>query len=141
MLAATLLAACGGGSEPSGAGETTAATSTEPESSGPSAGTGSGRGGVRLTEVGNFDSPLQVTQPPGETDDLCVVEQGGTIERVSPDGDTSTFLDISGEISAGGEQGRRAALSGFQPQNWERDHKLVDCHRSRGGHAGGGVRG
>lgn len=121
MLAGPLLAACGGGSEPSGEGETAAETSTGPEPSGPSAGSGSGRGGVRLAEVGSFDSPVYVTQPPGVADDLYVVEQGGTIERVSPDGDTSTFLDISGEISAGGEQGLLSVA--FSP-DWERDHKL-----------------
>jgi glucose/arabinose dehydrogenase len=34
-----------------------------------------------------------------------VVEQGGRIIRVAADGSTSAFLDISGEISSGGERG------------------------------------
>ena len=59
---------------------------------------------MKLTELGSFDSPVYVTQPPGE-EDLYVVEQGGTIQRLSPDGDTEVFLDISDEVTAGGEQG------------------------------------
>ncbi len=39
------------------------------------------------------------------SDDVFVVEQGGRIERVAPDGSTSTFLDVSGDITSGGEQG------------------------------------
>ncbi len=50
-----------------------------------------------------------------------MVEQGGTIERVSPDGETSTFLDISDEISSGGERGLLSVA--FSP-DWKRDHKL-----------------
>jgi len=46
-----------------------------------------------------------VTQPPGEKEDLYVVEQGGTIQRLGPDGSAETFLDISDEVTAGGEQG------------------------------------
>jgi len=66
---------------------------------------GDGRGGVKLTEIGSFDLPLYVAQPPGETEDLYVVEQGGTIQRVDPTGDAKTFLDVSDEIVSGGEQG------------------------------------
>jgi glucose/arabinose dehydrogenase len=60
-----------------------------------------------------------VAQPPGESDDLYVVEQGGTIERLAPDGTTSTFLDISDEVSSGGERGLLSMA--FSP-DFERDH-------------------
>ena len=60
---------------------------------------------MKLTEIGSLDGPLYLTQPPGESDDLFVVEQGGKIERLAPDGESTTFLDLSGEITSGGEQG------------------------------------
>lgn len=60
---------------------------------------------MKLVEIGSFDTPVYVTQPPGGTEDMYVVEQGGTIQRVSPDGKSSTFLDVTDEISSGGEQG------------------------------------
>ncbi len=46
-----------------------------------------------------------MTQPPAGDDALYVVEQGGTIQRLDPDGGTEVFLDISDEITSGGEQG------------------------------------
>jgi glucose/arabinose dehydrogenase len=61
---------------------------------------------VRLAEVGEFDAPLYVAQPRGERRDLYVVEKGGRILRVE-DGsvDPEPFLDLSDEVSTGGEQG------------------------------------
>ncbi len=67
--------------------------------------TGDGKGGIALEKVGDFDAPLYVTQPADDGDDIYVVEQAGTIERVTPSGDQRTFLDISDEIVSGGEQG------------------------------------
>lgn len=46
-----------------------------------------------------------MTQPPEESEELYVVEQEGTIQRVGPDGESSVFLDVADEITAGGEQG------------------------------------
>jgi glucose/arabinose dehydrogenase len=67
---------------------------------------GDGRGGVRLAEIGSFEAPVFVAQPPGERRDLYVVEQGGRVILVD-DGKVAAepFLDISGEVTAGGEQG------------------------------------
>ncbi len=61
-------------------------------------------GGVALEEIGEFEDPVFVTQPKGDTA-LYVVEQTGQIIRITPSGKKSTLLDISGEIIAGGEQG------------------------------------
>jgi glucose/arabinose dehydrogenase len=67
---------------------------------------GDGRGGVSLEQLGTFDSPVYLTQPPSGDDGLYVVEQGGTIQRIPPDGgEPSLFLDISDQVTAGGEQG------------------------------------
>jgi glucose/arabinose dehydrogenase len=102
LLAAFALAlpGCGGGD---GTGADSAGTGTG--QTGPAGEVGTGRGGVRLEEVGRFDAPLYVTQPADDGPDLYVVEQGGKIERVSPDGNSTTFLDVSDEIVSGGEQG------------------------------------
>ena len=62
-----------------------------------------------------------MTQPPGESKDLYVVEQGGKIERLAPDGKTTTFLDISDEISSGGERGLLSVA--FSP-DYQRTHLL-----------------
>lgn len=67
---------------------------------------GDGRGGVRLVEIGELDQPLYVAQPPGERSDLYVVEKGGRIILID-DGEvvSEPFLDLSGEVSTGREQG------------------------------------
>ena len=62
--------------------------------------------GVRLVGVGQFESPVYVTAPPGDRRRLFVVEQGGTI-RVMRAGRrlAQPFLDIRSIVTAGGEQG------------------------------------
>jgi Glucose / Sorbosone dehydrogenase len=62
--------------------------------------------GVRLVRVGAFDSPVYVTAPPGDRRRLFVVEQSGRI-RVLVNGKRRSrpFLDVSGDITSGGEQG------------------------------------
>lgn len=105
-----LLASCGDEETITTAVSSTTNSTTAPEAPRPKPAdraprTGDGDGGVELTELANFDAPVYVTQPPGEDEDLYVVEQGGTIQRLSPDGGTETFLDVSDEIISGGEQG------------------------------------
>jgi glucose/arabinose dehydrogenase len=100
--AALALAACGG----SDGGETAAAPSppTPSRAKAPPA-VGEGRGDIALTKLGEFASPLYVTQPPGGGD-LFVVEKGGTI-RVLHNGavEPQPFLDISERVSGELEQG------------------------------------
>ncbi|MGI9019964.1 MAG: PQQ-dependent sugar dehydrogenase [Solirubrobacterales bacterium] len=66
---------------------------------------GDGKGGVELEEIGSFDSPVYVTQPPEGDDSLYVVEQTGKVQRVPERGGPEVFLDLSGEVSCCGEQG------------------------------------
>jgi glucose/arabinose dehydrogenase len=66
--------------------------------------------GVKATSVGTFASPTYMTAPPGDTNQLFVVQQSGQIELINNLGkstmSTSTFLDISSEVTfVGGEQG------------------------------------
>jgi glucose/arabinose dehydrogenase len=102
LLAAVVLTACGSGP---GAGATVSApaTSATPASAPPASGAASG---VRLQRVGRFQAPLYVTAPPGDRRRIMVVEQGGRIVVVRGGRILRTpFLDLSGIVTAGGEQG------------------------------------
>lgn len=58
---------------------------------------------VRLERVGTFDQPLDLVEHDGA---LWVVEQGGRIVRLDPDGaDATTVLDIGDRLSGANEQG------------------------------------
>ena len=61
---------------------------------------------VRLVRVGTFDQPLYVAAAPGDRRRVYVVEQGGRV-RVVRGGRVlrRPFLDISRQVTAGGEQG------------------------------------
>ena len=62
--------------------------------------------GVKLVRVGTFDQPLYVAAAPGDRRRVYVVEQGGRV-RVVRGGRVlrRPFLDISREVTSGGEQG------------------------------------
>lgn len=82
-------------------------SSTGREATGsPAPGTTAARKGVRLVPIGHFDSPLYVTAPPQDRRRLFVVEQTGRI-RVLVDGKRRArpFIDLSRDITSGGEQG------------------------------------
>jgi glucose/arabinose dehydrogenase len=99
ILAALALsaAACGDDEEPPEA-------APEPAADAPVA-PGDGEGGAQLEEIGEFDQPLYVTQPPG-SEDLYVVEKPGRI-RLVRDGEVvdEPVLDVSDKVSDSGEQG------------------------------------
>jgi glucose/arabinose dehydrogenase/uncharacterized cupredoxin-like copper-binding protein len=63
-------------------------------------------GTARLTKIGDFTRPVLVTAPPGDTHDLFVVEQPGTI-RVIHDGvlEPQPFLDIRDQVYFTNEPG------------------------------------
>ncbi len=50
-------------------------------------------------------NPMQLRQAPGDTDRFFVVGKSGTIYVVRDGAVTGTFLDISGQVEDGGEQG------------------------------------
>ncbi len=103
-LLALAAAGCGEKDEPEPE-DIPAVTQPEPDPGGGGGGNqATGDGGVALEEIGSFEDPVYVTQPEGDRA-LYVVEQTGQIIRVAPGGKQSTFLDISDEITAGGEQG------------------------------------
>jgi glucose/arabinose dehydrogenase len=63
--------------------------------------------GVKLEPVGGkFDQPVFVTQPPGETSDLYVVDRTGKVEIVRGGKQLPTpFIDFSDKVSTEVEQG------------------------------------
>ncbi|PYO86958.1 MAG: glucose dehydrogenase [Gemmatimonadetes bacterium] len=63
-------------------------------------------GSPTLALVGNFTSPVYLTAAPADTARLFVVEQGGRVRVLHHDTIQSRpFLDIRGQIAAGGERG------------------------------------
>jgi glucose/arabinose dehydrogenase len=82
-----------------------AAATAPPTATAPAAAPAARRG-VRLVRVGSFAQPLYVTAPPGDRRRIFVVGQGGRIDVVRGGRKLGTpFLDISGQVTAGGEQG------------------------------------
>jgi glucose/arabinose dehydrogenase len=62
--------------------------------------------GVRLQRVATFRDPLYVTSPPGDRRRVFVVEQSGRVMLLlGGKGVGRPFLDLSDEVTAGGEQG------------------------------------
>src|SRR5687768_11071979 len=57
-----------------------------------------------LQQIGSFANPVYVTSDPDDATRLFVVERRGTIQLLSG-GTTQTFLDITSQTVAGGEQG------------------------------------
>src|SRR5713101_8226669 len=68
-----------------------------------------------LQLVGNFSSPLYLTAPPADTQRLIVIQQDGAVRVLHHDTiQTRPFLDLTGRIAAGGEQGLLSLA--FDPQ-------------------------
>jgi glucose/arabinose dehydrogenase len=106
--AAALVLGCGGSGGDRAAARPSA-TPTATKASGeatPGPARAAARRGVRLQRVGTFDDPVYLTAPPGDRRRQFVVQQGGRI-MVVRDGRTlaEPFLDISGQVRSGGEQG------------------------------------
>ncbi|MFL5854102.1 MAG: PQQ-dependent sugar dehydrogenase, partial [Solirubrobacteraceae bacterium] len=86
-----------------GSGGATTSSGTASTSTGQAA---QARRGVRLVRIGGFDTPVYVTQPPGDNRRLMVVEQRGRIMVVRGGRKLPTpFLDIRSQVTYGGEQG------------------------------------
>jgi glucose/arabinose dehydrogenase len=104
LLAAAILVACGSGD---GSGTTTSTAATVvPQDSETTTATDAAAKGVKLVKVGDFDGPLYVTAPPKDTRRVFVVSQGGRIDVVRGGRKLGTpFLDVSDDVTAGGEQG------------------------------------
>jgi glucose/arabinose dehydrogenase len=85
-----------------GPSPTTAASAPTPAD----AAAGTAPPSVALRSIGTFDQPVYVTSPPGDSSRLFVVEKTGRIRIVKNGSVLATpFLDISGLVSNGGEQG------------------------------------
>jgi glucose/arabinose dehydrogenase len=94
-VAAIALAGCSSGQDAGGEAGTATAPREEAQS-----------GAFRLAKVsGNLDDALFVTPAPGQPGRLYVVQQSGRIRILERGRVRGTFLNISGLVTAGGEQG------------------------------------
>ena len=140
---AALVAGCGDDAEGPAPTTTDRTVETMPERNGGGEAipTGDGRGGIELDQLGEFDQPVYVTQPRGEPSHLYVVEQCGRVQRVpSGGGPASVFLDISDQVTCGGEQGllslafdpdyRDSGLFYVYYTDTEEDQRIAEYQRS-----------
>jgi glucose/arabinose dehydrogenase len=105
LLSFGMVASCGGGGDDDADGRsaTPARTATPEATAPPAAATARG---VKLQRIGTFDAPVFVTSPPGDRARRFVVEQGGRVMVVRGGRKLDApFLDIRGQVTAGGEQG------------------------------------
>jgi glucose/arabinose dehydrogenase len=103
-LAAATLVACGSNGAGAGANATTGPTDGDATAK-PTTATAAARG-VKLVKVGSFEQPLYVTAPPADKRRIFVVGQTGRIDVVRGGRTLPTpFLDLSSQVTAGGEQG------------------------------------
>ena len=117
LVAAALVAACGSDSNAENAAtntNATASTNDDTGSSSPAEGRAAAGRGVRLVKVGDFDSPLYVTAPPGDRRRIFVVEQAGRDRRRARRQDRRQAVP---RHPLEGHRGRRAgpALDGLRP--------------------------
>lgn len=100
-----LILGCGGdGNRATARTPTATATGTATPTATPTAQVA--RPGLRLKRIGTFSNPVFLTAPPGDRSRLFVVEQGGRVLIVRKGKRLSQpFLNVSGDISAGGERG------------------------------------
>jgi glucose/arabinose dehydrogenase len=107
LALALALPACGSASDSTGA--TDSEFHSTPEAATDRTGAVPARakaGGVALKKIGEFDTPVYVAAAPGFPRLLFVVEQGGRIAILDHGKELAKpFLDISDEISSGGERG------------------------------------
>ena len=86
--------------------------------------------------VGGFESPVTIAQPPGDTGRMFIVEQTGKIKIVNLPGRTVNaipFLDLSGIVSIGGEQGLIGLA--FDP-NYATNGRFYVSYTTQGGSCG-----
>jgi glucose/arabinose dehydrogenase len=109
ILLAIGVAACGGSGDDDGGGDGDGRAASDggtPAATPEETATPAAARGVRLRKVADFDAPVYLTSPPGDRARQFVVEQGGRVMVVRDGRKLDTpFLDISGQVTAGGEQG------------------------------------
>jgi glucose/arabinose dehydrogenase len=137
-LLAVAVVACGGGGDDADGGS----PAVTPESTA----TPSAARGVRLKKLADFDAPVYLASPPGDSRRQFVVEQGGRVMVVRDGRKLGTpFLDIRDQVTAGGEQGLLSIA--FAPDYAESglfyvyftddsgDQRIVEYHRRDAEHA------
>jgi glucose/arabinose dehydrogenase len=137
LVVGVALAACGSDGGTSRAADSTASSASTATGAGatsattaPQASAAQAKRGVRLVKVGGFNTPVYVTQPPGDSRRLMVVEQTGRIMVVRGGRKVATpFLDIRSQVEYGGEQG---LLSVAFPPDYQSSGRFYVYFTNRG---------
>jgi len=86
---------------------------------------------LNLQDVGDFDGPIHVTAPPGDSTRLFVAEREGRVRVVLNGQEQATsFLDIANQVSTSGERG---LLSIAFPANYADSGRVYAFYTDNGG--------
>ena len=86
---------------------------------------------LQLVRVAHFNAPVYATVAPGEPGNLYVVEQAGVIRVLTAGHIRATpFLDITGRVLSGGEQGLLSVA--FDPK-YQRTHRFYVDYTDKNG--------
>jgi hypothetical protein len=97
----------------------------------PAAGASASGDALHLVRIARFNAPVYATVAPGEPGKLYVVEQAGTIRVLSGGQIRPTpFLDITGQVMSGGEQGLLSVA--FDPK-YQQTHRFFVDYTDRNG--------
>jgi Glucose / Sorbosone dehydrogenase len=90
---------------------------------------GEAAGALTKTSIGSFNQPVAVAAPPGDPDQLFIVEKPGRVHLRTPAG-TTEFLNLTSQVQDGGEQGLLAlAVS----PDYATTHKVFVFYDDNGG--------
>ena len=91
---------------PPSAPPTSAPTAPAPSTTNPTAPGPAALPALRLEPLGRFEQPVGVAAAPGDRDHLYVVQKTGKVIVINRAGTpVGTLLDLTGQVSGGGEQG------------------------------------
>jgi glucose/sorbosone dehydrogenase len=86
-------------------------------------------GTLTKTSVGSFNQPVAVAAPPGDPDQLFIVEKPGRVHLRTPAG-TTEFLNLTSQVQDGGEQGLLALAAS---PDYATSHRVFVFYVDNGG--------
>ena len=90
---------------------------------------GESGGMLTKTSIGSFNSPVAVAAPPGDPNQLFIVEKAGRVQLRTPAG-TTEFLNLSAQVQDGGEQGLLALAVA---PDYATSHRVFVFYNDNGG--------
>ena len=90
---------------------------------------GESGGTLTKTPIGSFNSPVAVAAPPGDPNQLFIVEKAGRVQLRTPAG-TTEFLNLTAQVQDGGEQGLLALAVA---PDYATSHRVFVFYNDNGG--------